>query len=278
MSGKKHGVPDAKGKGGGTRKVFYPVTPTTFAATHKVFNAEMFTPHQFTNTRYIMKHGGFIRPHVIIAQEALADMYYIAGHAGYNEVGWLGTVERIDDALRITEIFLFEQQVSASSTELDQEHIAQVATELIQAGHMDKVNALKFWGHVHPSNSTSPSATDNETMLMFEDGNEWFLRGIFGRNGRAEFCLFDYNRGIVFQDIPWVMENPKFEERGERILDMVTRMVRSTYATYVQPHFPHTRKTPFVVPISSDGDDDVIANEGEDVIVSEGEDGQVSEI
>lgn len=207
--------------------------------TRPTFNAERFRPHLFQTEKLLMPRAGFTNPHVLIEPAAFNDMFYIAGHAGHNEVGWLGTVERTDDVLRIAEIFLFDQEVTPSETDLNTQHIATVVTELLQNGQIDKVNAIKFWGHVHPGNSTSPSAQDNQTMTdQLSDGNEWFLRGIFGRNGRAEFWLFDYTRGIIFKDIPWDIALPEDQERKKTILDMVLDLVHSR--AYVQTAYDYS--------------------------------------
>jgi hypothetical protein len=217
----------------GPRKVFrgvisfgagtQPATPIGTA-----FNAKMFTPHPFQTQRYIL-NPSFHNPEVEITPEAFLDMYNITGYAGYNEVGWLGTVTRKEDVLRIEEIFLFKQEVAGSSTELNSEHIAEVATKLIREGAMDKVNALKFWGHAHPGNSTSPSPQDDDTMAILEDGNAWFLRGIFGRNGRAEFTLYDYLGKVKFEDIPWKLVLPESEARKAIIKEQIGSLLEPAF-------------------------------------------------
>lgn len=209
------------------------------------FCAEKFRPHQFDNSRLAMPGGVFNNPRVIISCEAALDMYYIAGHSGNNEVGWLGTITQVGEILRIEEIFLFHQKVTASSTDLNEEHIAQIATQLIQGGNIDKVNALKFWGHVHPGNSTSPSQQDDDTMKILENGNSWFLRGIFGRNGRAEFCLFDYERRLIFKDIPWEIEVVESATRKQTIKEQVDEMVKGVV-------YPLARTVYQSLPLSGD--------------------------
>lgn len=192
-----------------------------------VFRAEMFVPHAF-QTSVVLFQSAFVNPRVELAYGVLLDMYYVTGYAGHNEFGWLGTVKREGDLLKPEEIFLFEQDVNCSSTDLNPEHIAQVATDLIRAGQKDKVNALKFWGHAHPGNSTSPSQQDDDTMRILANGNEWFLRGIFGRNGRIEFTLFDYKSGLRFNDIPWRATFPESEERRSFFSARVRALARPT--------------------------------------------------
>jgi hypothetical protein len=196
------------------------ITPHVTVLPRLAFNAEKFVPHAFQTKRYVL-NPSFNDPVVELTLDPYHDIYHITGYAGYNEVGWLGTVTRKGDILRIEEIFLFRQEVGSSTTELNSEHIAEVATKLIEEGAMDKVNALKFWGHVHPSNCTRPSVQDDETMDILENGNPWFLRGIFGRNGRAEFTLYDYAGKVKFDDIPWRLVYPESEERKASIREQV---------------------------------------------------------
>lgn len=199
--------------------VIAPVAPAK-----PLFQAERFKPHEFEKRVFILKVG-FSDPRVEISVRAYLDMYYITGYAGSGEVGWLGTVTRRGSILRIEEVFLFKQEVTGSSTELDSGHIAEVVTRLIQEGYMDKVNALKFWGHVHPGNGTNPSSQDEETMGILSDGNDWFLRGIFGRAGRAEFTLFDFKGNTRYEDVPWSLVPADSEARRTFIRDEAAKLV-----------------------------------------------------
>lgn len=206
--------------------------PVTTEPAKPVFRADYFMPHDFKSSMSTL-NPNFHRPLVVIGPNAYLDMYYITGYAGHNEVGWLGTVKRKGDSLFIEEIFLFEQEVTSSSTELSPGHIAQIATKLIQEGQLDKVNALKFWGHVHPGNSTSPSREDEDTMGLLADGNEWFLRGIFGRSGRIEFTLFDYIGHVRFNDVPWQIVPAETEERKGVLAELISRLIHpKSYAGF----------------------------------------------
>jgi hypothetical protein len=70
---------------------------------------------------------------------------------------------------------------------------------------MEIYNSLNFWGHSHPSFSTSPSGQDNAQVDLFRENEcEFLLRGIFNQMGRAEFTYFDFNLGIEIKDVPWM--------------------------------------------------------------------------
>lgn len=203
--------------------------PATFvpralqAASSWARGAKRFGPHQF-ETNVVVMHDA--TPEVVISPQAYLDQYYLAAEAGHGEISWLGTVHRDGHILLIDKIFLFEQEVSTSSTEILPESIAMVAHKLIQEGRMDDVNRIKFWGHLHPGNSTSPSGQDENQMDTFRNGNDWFLRGIFGREGRAEFTFFDYIRGLRYNDIPWSVALAESQERRRELAAEVAEKVR----------------------------------------------------
>lgn len=200
----------------------------------KLAAAIQFKPHTFLTQTILLNYAV---PRIRITQQAYMDMYYIAANSGHNEIGWLGTVKKNGNTYTIEEVILFKQEVSVVETSLSPQDIAQVATDFIDAGEIDKVNELKFWGHVHPANSTAPSGQDEDQMNVLSNGNDWFIRGIFGREGRAEFTFFDWERGVRFNDVPWEMIILKDEDRENELASQVEAKV--TKILYQQPslHF-----------------------------------------
>ncbi len=185
--------------------------------------ASQFAPHDFQTETVLLNYAV---PHIKITQAAYLDMYYIAAASGQEEISWLGTVKKVGHVYTIEEVILFEQEVEMATTAMTPADIAKVSTDLIIAGEIEKVNSLKFWGHVHPSNSTSPSGQDESQMDVLSNGNEWFIRGIFGRYGRAEFTFFDWGHGLRFNDVPWELVVPNDESREAEIRDQVTAKVK----------------------------------------------------
>ncbi len=172
-------------------------------------------------------------------------MYYIAAASGREEISWLGTVSKISSVYTIEEVMLFEQEVEVAETAMSPADIAKVATELLVNGAIEKVNALKFWGHVHPSNSTSPSGQDEIQMDVLSNGNDWFIRGIFGRHGRAEFTFYDFARGLRFNDVSWEIILPHDDTREADIRDQVKQKVKKIVHQPVQLHgFGHEKNWP----------------------------------
>jgi hypothetical protein len=185
--------------------------------------ANQFAPHAFQTQTVLLN---YTVAHIKVMQAAYLDMYYIAAASGQEEISWLGTVRKSGHIYTIEEVILFEQEVEVSTTALTPADIARVSTDLIMSGAIEKVNALKFWGHVHPSNSTSPSGQDESQMDTLSNGNDWFIRGIFGRYGRAEFTFFDWQHGLRFNDVSWELLAPNDESREAEIRGQVNAKVK----------------------------------------------------
>ena len=150
-------------------------------------------------------------PRVLITPNAYKRMCLYVELAE-KEVGWLGTVvmTRNGDFL-IDHTYLLEQEVTATETELSAEGQAKLVEDLLKKGEpgFEEVNRLRFWGHSHVRMGTSPSGTDESTMKRFyEEGLPWYVRGIFNKKGRAEFCIFLYEQGLRINDVDWFVVDP----------------------------------------------------------------------
>jgi hypothetical protein len=128
------------------------------------------------------------------------------------EVGWLGTISKREDGnFLIEEVFLVEQEVTPVETELSVEGSEKLVLELLEGGDpgLDKANKLHFWGHSHVRMGTSPSGTDESTMMRFSrEGHEYYVRGIFNKLGRACFDVYYYKEGYRLLDVPWAVLDP----------------------------------------------------------------------
>lgn len=139
------------------------------------------------------------------------------------EVGWLGTViKRPNGDFLIEEVFLVEQEVTPTETELSVQGTEKLILELLEDGDpgLEKSNKLHFWGHSHVRMGTSPSGTDESTMQRFaREGHEYYLRGIFNKLGRGCFDVYYYNLGYRLLDVPWAVMDPA---TGKVLLDRGT--------------------------------------------------------
>lgn len=170
--------------------------------------ADPFRPHEF---RTQLVHN-FTQPKIFVTLEAYGDMLAIAENSGSDEIGWLGTVTELGNGkFLIDGIAMPAQQVHGATCELTEDGLGEFFTELATTD-FDACERMHFWGHVHPGNSTSPSSQDEEQMNLFKH-NDWFVRGIFGRNGRAEFTFFDFKSGIRWNDVSWSIYCPVDESR-----------------------------------------------------------------
>lgn len=174
------------------------------------------------------------KPRVIISRQAYAQMNLYVEIAK-QEVGWMGTVKRLDNGdFFIEKCFLFRQNVHETETEISNEGFSELSMELLDGAVEENeaewdVNKLRFWGHSHVYMGTSPSITDEQTMLSnygtgrssntgqsrfcFEDsGYPWVIRGIFNKLGEANFSIYLYEEGYRFDNIEWTVEEPSAEQ------------------------------------------------------------------
>lgn len=184
--------------------------------------ADPFAPHQFKTVQLMLRQ--FIEPKIFITPEAYGDMLAIAENAGLDEIGWLGTVTELGGAYLIDGIHMPAQSVHGSTCELTEDGIGELFTELATSD-FEACERMHFWGHVHPGNGTGPSPQDETQMSQFAH-NDWFIRGIFGRQGRAEFTFFDFKNGVRWNDVPWAIHCPVDDERRERWAAEVAAKVR----------------------------------------------------
>jgi len=228
--------------------------------------AEPFRPHTFETT---IEHLNVPKtPLVLITPSVYTDMLAIAQHSGSDEIGWLGTVTQLTEgSYLIDSIYFPKQEVSGTTTVLTEDGLGELFTNLA-ATNPDACDRMKFWGHVHPSNSTNPSAQDDEQMAAFAH-NDWFIRGIFGRYGRAEFTFFHYKNGIVWNDVPWTVMQPVDKDRDAFWADQVKEKVTDRYQ-YVHDSGPVTPVSRVVISAASDGfDGEVVGGRGHYVDVGQ---------
>lgn len=176
--------------------------------------APLFMPHLFTNTiQFIDAHP----PMVYMTRDAFSRMWHFVDIAD-EEVGWLGTVKKTPYGnFLIEEVFLLDQEVSASQTEISEEGIAQLAEELIttRADGVDVANRIRFWGHSHVRMDTFPSGQDEAQMRHFEQNEcPWFIRGILNKLGRMQFDIFLWEVGVKITDASWAIYDEHFDQRS----------------------------------------------------------------
>ena len=144
-------------------------------------------------------------PRILLTRRAYGSMFHIVDIAS-EEVGWLGTAVREGNTFVIDEIFLFKQKVHATETDISTDGLAEVGHQLLSSrpDGMEVCDNLRFWGHSHVHMGTTASGPDEMQMhKLRESEHPWFIRGIFNKDGRAEFTIFFYDSGIRIDDVQW---------------------------------------------------------------------------
>lgn len=201
-----------------------------------------FKPHHFRTKVSFLPKAETKKPRIILSRQAFAQMTLYVEIA-QEEVGWMGTVKRLpDDVFLIEKCFLFKQKVHATETEISTEGFSELSMELLEGVDDEdetnwEVNKLRFWGHSHVRMGTSPSMTDDRSMLndmgkgissntgqvrfCFEDcGYPWVIRGIFNKFGEVNFTVYYYAEGLLFEDVEWTVEEPSaFEIAAEKAVN-----------------------------------------------------------
>lgn len=163
------------------------------------------------NRLEILKHR---IPKVVMDLEAYKKMLYIVKLSN-KEIGWLGLVEKQQgNVLKIKDVYLFRQQVGATTCEITPEGIEEVVINLLQLENGEElIENLKLWGHSHVNMATCPSSQDIRQLDSFEqNGNEWFLGVIVNKSGDFNFTYIDYITGIKVSNLSWTIDIPAFND------------------------------------------------------------------
>ena len=130
------------------------------------------------------------------------------------EIGWLGTCEKIENNYFITDVFLFKQEVHATTTEITTEGLSEFAMELLNTpGGLDIWNNMKVWGHSHVNMGTSPSTQDDKQVDVFaENADDFFIRIIANKKNDFRIDLYDFTSGVLYEQLPYEVDFGEDEE------------------------------------------------------------------
>lgn len=140
------------------------------------------------------------------------------------EMGWLVIAFKEGDDYIIHDCIIPKQQVSAVTCEIDPEGIQNIMYELLAQDLDDYASSIKGWCHSHVDMPVNPSVQDDNQMYDFEEGNEWFIRGILNKKGDMKFDVFDYTNQLIYEDLDVKIEIPSdiIKETTKEIKDNVT--------------------------------------------------------
>lgn len=192
-------------------------------------------PHTFTNSKAIISPKKS-DPIVFVSPQAIAEMQKYVDICE-DEIGWLGFVRKHEtkefDYYVIESTLLFGQEVHGATTEISPESLGEIANDIIQEDQengVDKVNRLRMWGHSHVNMEVSPSGQDNSQMEKFKENNvPYFIRIITNKKGKMRLDLFDYENGIIYNDMPWNIYCGLSDERNKEIeIDYKAKVKKKT--------------------------------------------------
>ena len=169
-------------------------------------------------------------PTILLSLEAYSDTHYIIESSGNDEVGWLGTVQKLDgNKYLIGKVLLFNQQVSGAHCEFDQKDIGKFYSDMLKdPANKPTLNSILFWGHLHPGDMTEPSGQDEDQMELFAH-NPFFIRGIFTRGGKCVFTFFNYERKVMIYDCPWRLHLADSARREAIIREIKEKVRRGSF-------------------------------------------------
>jgi len=100
-----------------------------------------------------------------------------------NEVGGFGITEA-NDLLFVTDFVLVKQKVTAVSVSFDDESVADLFEDQVEAGRKPEQFA-RVWLHTHPGNSCEPSMTDESTFARVFGSCDWSVMCIVSQDGNT---------------------------------------------------------------------------------------------
>lgn len=138
---------------------------------------------------------------VIISNQAYAKMNAYVELCD-KEISWLGTSTMVDDTFFIHDVFLFKQKVSAVSTEIDNDSLA----DFLSTVDIETADNIRVWGHSHVNMDVTPSGQDDSQMDYF-NGKDYFIRIIINKQRKVNIDVYYYASNIMLLGIDWKLED-----------------------------------------------------------------------
>lgn len=187
-------------------------------------------------------------PEIHISNEAFNKVHAYADLCN-NEISALGSVVITNGIILIEDVYLFDQIVTGSSTELSQESVANFICEYIKMGK-DPAN-LKFWWHSHVNMNVFWSGTDTATIERFAP-SDWFISMVSNKRGEYKIRLDIHNPlRLVFDDIPLIRECDKSNYKDIR--SEIDKKVKCDYLPIFRKAIDSYQSSGSVYPQKSEG-------------------------
>lgn len=161
------------------------------------------------------------------------------------EVGWWGYVEKYNngyiDIYLVEEIYVPDQTVSHTETDIDANSMASLAEQLMKEGK--DPSKLIYWGHSHVDMGVSPSGQDEAQASEYLNDMPVLIRGIHNKKGQSKIDIYDRENGVVHQCVSSFVFGMTVEEE-ESWVEMLDRNVKSCKTT----DFSFFRNSAYSVP------------------------------
>lgn len=183
-------------------------------------------------------------PRVFYTAEVYDQIKFLIAHCE-KEVGWLGLVETTGNDYLVTTIYVPEQEVHGAETDIDNDAMAALANEILDAN--EDPSKLFYWGHSHVNMGVSPSGQDEQQVDEYLVNCPRFIRGIYNKKGDSKVDIFLREEGIVWQCCENRIYSPGIgEEQMAAFKKLIaTNVKESTFPsafprTNDVPHWPRT--------------------------------------
>ena len=91
-----------------------------------------------------------------------------------------------------------------------------------------------MWGHSHVDMGVISSAQDDKQMETFADGgHNWFIRIIVNKKGDIRLDLYDYENGIIYNNLPWDAIMSEKEEQLYREIDLLEQEIEKNQHFFI---------------------------------------------
>ena len=146
------------------------------------------------------------------------------------EIGWLGRVHRTGSDFVCDELYIPEQEVHGTTTEITPEGLDKLANELMESGNSEDINNLKLWGHSHVNMGVSPSGQDDSQLRDFMGDSDFFIRMIMNKRGKYKVDIYLNDVDLVYENVDMITISERNIEREEQIKqDILNNVSKKTY-------------------------------------------------
>ena len=154
------------------------------------------TATSMTRTKGFITQRQIDEPILFYTAKAKAIIDYLV-QMSPQEIGWLGTVQTLQNGYLVDRIYVPKQQVTQTETDIDEGAMAALAEELFGAG-IDP-SCLFYWGHSHVNMGVSPSGQDERQVREYLDSCPIFIREIRNKRGEVKVDIYDREERVVHQ-------------------------------------------------------------------------------